>query len=102
MNFEKIRRVKKRLYHSTYIGGVNITESIEEEDKQGGEEIEVSPTFNCVSPLIFESGQDVNQFTIMSETISGESSSIQKSRTDISSYHLFDSFSKENFNTMNN
>jgi hypothetical protein len=38
----------------------------------------------------------------MSETISGESSSIQKSRTDISSYHLFDSFSKENFNTMNN
>ncbi len=33
MNFEKIRRVKKRLYHSTYIGGVNITESIEEEDK---------------------------------------------------------------------
>ena len=102
MNFEKIKRVKKRLYHSTFIGGVDITESIEEEDQQDGDEIEVSPTFNFVSPLIFESDQEVNQFIIKSEKVPGESGSIQKSRTDISSYHLFDSFSKENVNTMNN
>ncbi len=71
INFEKIKRIKKRLYQSIYIGGVDITESIEEEDQQDGEEIEVSPTFNCVSPLIFESYQDVNQFTIKSNAIPG-------------------------------
>jgi hypothetical protein len=36
MNFEKMKRVKKRLYHSTFIGGIDITESIEEDDEEDG------------------------------------------------------------------
>ena len=58
-----MKQVKKRLYSSSQIDGVELTVSIEQKNQQP-EEIEVSPTFNFVYPLIMESGEEVNQFDV--------------------------------------